>query len=117
MFAERLRRLREATLLGDDVLTLDRLARRARLDMTYVWYLEQGRREHPSRAVVERLCAALACSDVERAMLLCAAGYWPWPDADDDVTELLVALALAVLDGDYRPLEATVRETVTTGVR
>lgn len=35
---------------------------------------------------------------------------WPWPDADDDVTELLVALALAVLDGDDRSLAQSVRQ-------
>ena len=128
-FGQRLRRLREATavtvadrpyLAGtrwtrNGHLSVNALARLAKLDPSYVQYLEDGRRTRPFPAVVDKLCTALACSDFERAMLLCAAGYWPWPDADDATTELLVALALAVLDGDYRPLEATVREACETG--
>ena len=82
------------------------LARLARIDAGYVHHLETGRK-HPSRDVTERIARALDCDALGRARLLVAAGYWPWPDTDDARTEVLIGLCLAVLDGDYRPLQAT----------
>jgi len=118
-FAAMLRRLRLATtvtlvpdrphLVGtrwasDGFLSANGLARRARIDPAYVGHLEAGRRR-PSASVVERICAALECTETERARLLVAAGLWPWPDEDDATQTVLIALALAVIDGDLRPLE------------
>jgi transcriptional regulator with XRE-family HTH domain len=129
-FGAMLRRLRLATVWSARVqrhllgtrwdpaghLSTTGLARLARIDAGYVHHLETGRK-HPSRDVTERLAAALACSETERARLLVSAGYWPWPDTDDATQTVLVALALAVIDGDLRPLEQSVRESCTTGVR
>ena len=81
------------------------LSKLAGLDPAYVNLLEHHLRV-PSRAIVEKLSTALACSETERALLLVSAGYWPWPDTDDARTEVLIGLCLAVLDGDYRPLHA-----------
>ena len=88
----------------------------AGLDPSYVTLLEDGIRPNPSRAVVEKKELRHRCAGTSSASCCSSArGDWPWTGADDAVTELLVALALAVLDGDYRPRKQHVRETVTTG--
>lgn len=88
----------------------------AGLSESLVTLLESGLRA-PSRGVVLRLADALGCSAHERALLLADAGFWPWADADERTTELLVGLGLAVAAGDYRRLEQSVRETSAMGVR
>jgi hypothetical protein len=119
-FGALLRRLRLATAVTATVrrhllgtrwdpaghLSTTGLARLAQVDAGYVHHLETGRK-HPSRAVTERLARALGCDELGRALLLVSAGYWPWPDTDDARTEVLIGLCLAVLDGDYRRLDAS----------
>jgi transcriptional regulator with XRE-family HTH domain len=113
----RLRLAREATMVREyhgtprietHTLSQNELARRAGVDVAAVHRHEAGTL-HPIRRTVEKLSEALELGPEERAALLVAAGFWPWTDADGGTTELLVALGLAVLDGDYRPLEQTVR--------
>jgi transcriptional regulator with XRE-family HTH domain len=80
------------------------LARRAGMNAAHVNRLERGI-ANPSDAIAARLAEALALGPFARARLLTAAGYWPWPGLDDDVLELVLAVALAVAEGDYRPLD------------
>ena len=91
-------------------LSQNELARRAGIHAAYVNRCEAGVCV-PRRAIVGRLADALECDALDRARLLVAAGYWPWPttDADAAVTDLAVATALAVMAGDYRPLESATR--------
>lgn len=105
-FGDRVKRLRLSTLLGGDVLSINALARRAQVDPAYVFYIEAGRRQHPSVPVVLRFARALGCSELETAELLVSAGHWPWPDADDATTALLTAVGCAIVAGDYRPYGA-----------
>ncbi|MFL5688676.1 MAG: helix-turn-helix domain-containing protein [Chloroflexota bacterium] len=98
------------------ILPATALSRMAGLTPSYVTLVEGGRRT-PSRAGVLRLAEALGCSDLDRDLLLVAAGHWPWPDADDATTELLVAVCAAILAGDYRPLTQDMREVRAMGVR
>jgi transcriptional regulator with XRE-family HTH domain len=123
-FGERIRALRLATTVSerphlsgtrwatDGHLSVNGLARLAQVDPAYVQHIEAARRKHPSVPVVLRFARALGCSERETAELLVSAGHWPWPDASEDTTALLLALAIAVLDGDHRPLEDHVRAGV-----
>lgn len=115
-FGARIRALRLATAVSerphlsgtrwstDGHLSITGLARLADVDPAYVFHIEADRRRHPSVDVVLRFARALGCSDLETAELLVSAGHWPWPDADDAATDLLVAVGCAILAGDYRPL-------------
>jgi transcriptional regulator with XRE-family HTH domain len=115
-FASTLRLLRLATIVESESSNASRrwarvgsmsqneLARRARIDPAFVQRLEKGTQSAPSRAVVERLSAALGLGELLRARLLVAAGYWPWVGRGDDEIEKAVAVAAAIMRGDYRPL-------------
>jgi DNA-binding XRE family transcriptional regulator len=85
-------------------LSQGELARRAGIDPASVNRYEGGRK-HPSRADAERLADGLDLGPTERAALLVAAGYWPWPDLDPEATEFVLAAALAIVAGDWRPVE------------
>lgn len=114
-FGARLKRLRLATPWtgpvrphlvgtrwdGGGHLSYAALGREAGVDPGHLHRMEHGR-QSPSRAVVLRLADALGCSAHETALLLADAGLWPWTDAGDAETTLLVALGEAVLAGDYR---------------
>jgi transcriptional regulator with XRE-family HTH domain len=85
-------------------LSQGELARRSGIDPSSVNRYEAGRK-HPSRADVERLADGLDLDDEERARLLVAAGYWPWSDLDAAAADFVLAAALAIVAGDWRPLE------------
>lgn len=108
----RLRTAREATIVREyhgqphietRTLSQNELARRAGVDVAAVHRHEAGTL-HPTRRTVERLAAALELGDAERAALLVAAGYWPWPDLDMDRTAIVLAVSLGVVAGDWRAL-------------
>lgn len=109
----RMRQAREATVphwrgnrwhLVTSTLSQNELARRAGVDVAAVHRHEAGTL-HPTRGTVLRLAEALELGDAERAALLVAAGYWPWPDLDTDRTSIVLAVALGVVAGDWRRLE------------
>jgi transcriptional regulator with XRE-family HTH domain len=83
------------------LLSQGELARRSGIDPASVNRYEAGRK-HPSRADAERLAAGLDLGDEERARLLVAAGYWPWPDLDPEAGDFVLAAALAIVAGDWR---------------
>jgi transcriptional regulator with XRE-family HTH domain len=90
-------------------LSQNELARRAGLDPSYISRLERGVRTDsraesstPSVFLVQHLAAAMELGDTERAALLVAAGYWRWPDLDQDTVDFVLAAALAIVAGDYR---------------
>jgi len=85
-------------------LSQHELASRAGVDAAHVNRLERGTTT-PSRAVAERLAAALELEEDGTVLLLVAAGYWPWPALDEDTALLVAMTALAVIAGDYRRLE------------
>jgi transcriptional regulator with XRE-family HTH domain len=108
----RLRLAREATIVREyhgqprietHTLSQQELARRAALDAAVVNRTEANLR-HPTRGTVERLADALELGPEGRAALLVAAGYWPWPDLDQDRAAIVLAVALGVVAGDYRRL-------------
>lgn len=108
----RLRTAREATSVREyhgtprietRQLSQNELARRAGVDVAVVSRTEANQR-HPMRPTVERFADALELTDAERAALLVAAGYWPWPDLDQDQTAVVLAVAAGVVAGDYRRL-------------
>jgi transcriptional regulator with XRE-family HTH domain len=84
-------------------LSMNELGRRAGLSAGAIWRLEAGE-NHPHRPSVLRVAAALELNDLDTALLLAAAGYWPWPELDGVEQLLVVATALSVALGDYRPL-------------
>jgi transcriptional regulator with XRE-family HTH domain len=94
--------------------SVNALGRLARVDPAHVHRLEAGERT-PTRDVVLRLADALGCSAHERALLLADAGLWPWTDADERTTELLVGLGEAVAAGDYRPYQQNTPIPIKTG--
>jgi transcriptional regulator with XRE-family HTH domain len=113
-FGAMLRRLREArtmlvpiqhgnyrTELVVRTLSMNELGRRAGLSAGAIWRLEAGE-NHPHRPSVLRVAAALELGDLETALLLVAAGYWPWPELEALERHLVVATALGVVQGDYR---------------
>lgn len=81
------------------------LARRAGIDPAHVNRLEIGRTREPSYRVAVALAEALELDRLDAARLLVAAGYWPFPESDEDDTELALAVLFAVVDGDCRPLD------------
>jgi transcriptional regulator with XRE-family HTH domain len=85
-------------------LSQNELARRAGVDVAAVHRHETGTL-HPARRTVEKLAQALELGPDERAALLVAGGYWPWPDLDQDTCDLVLRTALGIVDGDYRRLE------------
>jgi transcriptional regulator with XRE-family HTH domain len=115
-FGDLLRVLREATVIrGPRVLhgsrftqqshlSQNELAQRAGMNAAHVNRLERGI-ANPSDAIAARLAEALALGPFARARLLAAAGYWPWPGLDPDVLEFVLAAGLAIVEGDWRPLD------------
>jgi transcriptional regulator with XRE-family HTH domain len=110
---KRLRLAREATMVREyhgtprietRTLSKNELARRAGVDVAAVHRHEAGTL-HPTRRTVEKLSDALELGDADRAALLVAAGYWPWPDLDSSVADVVVASGLAIVAGDWRRLE------------
>jgi transcriptional regulator with XRE-family HTH domain len=83
-------------------LSQNELARRAAVDSAYVHQLERGDRDAPRRAIVERLADGLELGPEDRAALLVAAGYWPWPDLDPEAADFVLAAGLAIVAGDWR---------------
>uniref|UniRef100_A0A831X0P1 XRE family transcriptional regulator n=1 Tax=Thermorudis peleae TaxID=1382356 RepID=A0A831X0P1_9BACT len=109
LFGAELRRLREERGLSQSAL-----ARRARLDHTFISRLESGQRE-PSRESVEVLAAALGLAPPERQRLLGLAGLGlatsGWYRAV--VERLDRTLADPALDEDARSL---LSDLVTTAI-
>ena len=85
---------------------------RAAVDGAYINRCESGAAEHPRRSTVERLAVGLELDELGTARLLVAAGYWPFPELDDEATDLALAVVIAVGNGDWRPLEDAPARTV-----
>jgi transcriptional regulator with XRE-family HTH domain len=83
-------------------LSQNELARRSAVDVAYVHRIERGTGAQPTRRVVEGLAKGLELDTDDRARLLAAAGYWPWPDVDGETAELILAAGLAIVAGDWR---------------
>jgi transcriptional regulator with XRE-family HTH domain len=94
------------------------LASQAGVTQTYLSGLERGKRQTPSRALVEALARALALSPYQRRCLLVAAGYTPvaeWAPTLEaiylrraelpDPHAFDLAILTHVLDGDAFPPE------------
>jgi transcriptional regulator with XRE-family HTH domain len=104
--AARPRRLRAGGVRTRIPLSQNELAARAGITAGYVNKLERSASSPPpSRWVVERLAEALELAELDTALLLIAAGYWPWPELDEDETAIAVGVLLAVAAGDCRRLE------------
>jgi transcriptional regulator with XRE-family HTH domain len=113
-FGDVLRRLRVNTIVSTvrqhgsgrrtttGPLSMNELGRRAGCSAGYVLYLERGSRPPPQRRQVEQFAVALDLDPAQTAVLLAAAGYWPWLDADGDTAELIVAAGAAIVNGDWR---------------
>ena len=66
-----------ATCLDRDGRTLNALANAASVDVGYLWHLQAGTKQRPSRDVVIRLGLALKLEPEELDELLVAADYAP----------------------------------------
>lgn len=95
-------------------LSQNALARRAGVSPGLITRFESGAR-HPQPESVLRLAAALELEDLDRARLLVAAGYWPWPELGPEDTALAIGVLLAVAEGDWRPLHGAERLDSLTG--
>lgn len=110
----RRRRNGTVTWVEYPVLSQNHLALLAGLHPAVITRLERGIHE-PRRESVERLAEVLELDDRDRARFLIAAGYWPWPELDDDQTEAALAVLFAVGSGDWRVLDAHAVQNVNNG--
>lgn len=85
-------------------LSQNELSRRAGIDVAAVHRHEHDRL-HPTRRTVELLADALEVTEYDRALLLVAAGYWPWPELGPEDTAIAIGVLLAVAEGDWRRLD------------
>lgn len=83
-------------------LSQNELARRALVDPALVNKLEAGSQSRPKFETVLRLASSLDLDGFARAKLLAVAGYWPWPEADHETVDFLIAAGVAILAGDWR---------------
>lgn len=85
-------------------LSQNELARRAGVVPAYVHRAERGVYRKPARRFVEQLAVGLELDAFTTARLLASAGYWPFPELDDDATDLVLGIVFAIGRGDYRML-------------
>lgn len=76
--------------------TQEELSRRSGLSARAVYRYEswcppgRDRPEAPTAETVSKLADGLELDGERRARLLIAAGYWPWPELDDDAIEAII---------------------------
>jgi Helix-turn-helix domain len=83
-------------------LSQNELARRSLVDAALVNKFEAGSPSRPKFETVERLSSGLDLDAFARAKLLAVAGHWPWPEADHETVDFLIAAGVAIVDGDWR---------------